>query len=258
MSDLALITGASSGIGEELARVHAEKGGDLVIVARRKDRLEELAAELEKAHGVSVHVLAADLSRTNAVKQLVSELGERSLEIDMLINNAGYGAYGNYHESDWASEHGMMQVNMIALSELTHRLVPHMVERGHGRVLNVGSIAGFLPGPTQAVYFASKAYVNSLSQALAEELRGTGVTVTVLCPGPVATEFQETSDMEHVRGFELAASARSVAERGYRGMERGELLVFNEKKLRVLMDGLLPFMPRRGLLWASRKGMERS
>ena len=257
MANTALITGASSGIGEELARVHAQAGGDLIIVARRRQRLEQLAEELTDAYGVAVHVMAADLAKPRAAQKLFTEIEARELEVDVLINNAGFGAFGAFHESELLREQGMMQVNMVALTELTYLLVQGMVQRGNGKILNVGSVAGFFPGPLQAVYFASKAYVNSFSQALAAELKGTGVTVTVLCPGPVATEFQETSDMQHVKGFEFAASGESVARRGYKAMNRGELVAFNDPKMRVLMDGVLPFLPRKGVLSIARMTMQK-
>jgi len=258
MSNTALVTGASAGIGEELAWVHAERGGDLVLVARRADRLDALAAAIRDEHGVAVEVIAMDLAKSTAPKRLATRLEELGLEIDVLINNAGLGAHGEFHESPWSRQQQMLQLNIVALTELTHLLVQGMVERGRGRILNVGSTAGFLPGPLQAVYYASKAYVNSFSQAIANELQGTGVTVTALCPGPVATEFQEVADLGGIRGFDFAADARSVAECGYKAMEKGTLVAVNDPKLRVLLEGIVPFMPRRSLLWMSRKTMEKS
>lgn len=258
MAGRALITGASAGIGEELAKLHAEKGGDLIIVARRKDRLDQLAAALSAEHGVDVQVIALDLSRPGAAETLSHAVEDLGLDVDVLINNAGFGGHGKFHESDLEREQRMMQLNMVFLTELTYFMIQGMVARGQGRVLNVGSTAGFLPGPLQAVYYASKAFVNSFSQAIANELQGTGVTVTVLCPGPVATEFQEAGDLDGVRGFELAADARSVAKCGYRALEKGELLAVNDPKIRVFIDGVLPFLPRRGVLWMSRKSMEKS
>ncbi|MDP5054016.1 MAG: SDR family oxidoreductase [Congregibacter sp.] len=258
MTNTALITGASAGIGEELARLHAEKGGDLVLVARRKDRLEVLAQSLRSKHGVRVHVIAADLAKPAAAKKLLAQVAALGVTIDVLINNAGFGGHGKFHENGLEREQRMMQLNMVALTELSYYFAQGMVERGAGKILNVGSVAGFLPGPLQAVYYASKAYVNSFSQAIANELQGTGVTVTVLCPGPVATEFQHAGDLDGVKGFDLAADARSVAVCGYRAMERGELLAINDRKIRVFLDGLLPFLPRKGVLWMSRKTMEKS
>jgi short-subunit dehydrogenase len=258
MANTALITGASAGIGEELAWVHAETGGDLILVARRQDRLDALAAAITDQHGVQVEVIAQDLSRTGAAQRLVTELDARGLQVDILINNAGLGAHGLFHESTLARQTTMPQVNITALTELTHLLVQGMVERGSGKILNVGSTAGFLPGPLQAVYYATKAFVNSFSQAIANELEGTGVTVSVLCPGPVATEFQDVADMGGVKGFDFAADARSVAECGYRAMEKGRLMAVNDARLRVLLEGIVPFVPRKPLLWMSRKTMEKN
>jgi short-subunit dehydrogenase len=258
MAGTALITGASAGIGEELARLHAEKGGDLIIVARRKDRLDALASELKVEHDIDVHVIISDLAQPGAAQVLAAEVESRGLEVDVLINNAGFGGHGKFHECDIEREQRMMQVNMVALTELTHHLVKGMVARGGGMVLNVGSTAGFLPGPLQAVYYASKAYVNSFSQAIANELQGTGVTVTVLCPGPVATEFQAVGELDGVKGFDLAADARSVAVCGYKAMEKGELLAVNDRRISFLLRGILPFLPRKSVLSMSRKTMEKS
>ncbi|MFT4769639.1 MAG: short-subunit dehydrogenase, partial [Glaciecola sp.] len=205
MTNTALITGASAGIGEELARVHAEKGGHLILVARRKDRLESIATQLRAEHGVQVQVIAADLAKPGAAKKLMADVDALGTQVDVLINNAGFGGHGKFHESGLERDQRMMQLNMVALTELAYYFAQGMVERGAGKILNVGSTAGFLPGPLQAVYYASKAYVNSFSQAIANELEGTGVTVTVLCPGPVATEFQEAGDLAGVKGFDLAA-----------------------------------------------------
>ncbi|MEM9305209.1 MAG: SDR family oxidoreductase, partial [Pseudomonadota bacterium] len=168
----ALVTGASGGIGLELARLHASKGGDLVVVARSADRLEALRAELEEKHGVSVSVIARDLAEPDAAEAIFAETEAAGVEIDVLMNNAGFGLHGAFHEQQWGRVQAMMQVNMVALTALTRRYLPGMVERGRGRILNVSSTASFLPGPLQAVYYATKAYVTSFSQAIAEELRG--------------------------------------------------------------------------------------
>jgi short-subunit dehydrogenase len=258
MTGTALITGASSGIGEELAWVHAEKGGDLILVARRQERLDALAEVIASEHAVTVDVIAMDLAEAGAAQALLEAVAAQGLTVDILINNAGLGAHGIFHEAALERQTHMIDLNITALTELTHLFVQGMVERGEGMILNVGSSAGFLPGPLQAVYYASKAYVNSFSQAIANELEGTGVTVTVLCPGPVATEFQDTADLEGVRGFEFAASARSVAEAGYRAMEEGRLLVIDDLRVRFLVEGVVPLLPRRPLLWLSRKTMEKS
>jgi short-subunit dehydrogenase len=258
MANTALITGASAGIGEELARIHAAQGGDLILVARREERLESLAAELRAEFSITVDVIASDLAQPGAAALLAEAVAAKGLVVDVLVNNAGFGGHGKFHDADLDREQRMIQLNITALTELTHLFLQGMVERGEGKVLNVGSTAGFLPGPLQAVYYASKAYVNSFSQAIANELEGSGVTVTVLCPGPVATEFQEAADLGGVRGFELAADARSVAQCGYKAMQKGQLLAVNDFKLKLLLDGILPLVSRKQILRMSRMTMEKS
>ncbi|HLN57107.1 MAG TPA: SDR family oxidoreductase, partial [Thermoanaerobaculia bacterium] len=191
----ALVTGASSGIGKELARLIAADGYDLVLVARRQERLEELARELSVAHGVSARVIAADLADPDSPKRIVEELEAERIAVDVLVNNAGFGIYGRLWNSDITRQLEIIQVNVVALTDLTGRLLPGMVSRKRGRIVNVASTAAFQPGPYQAVYYATKAYVLSFSEAIAEELKGTGVTVTALCPGPTTTEFQEAAGL---------------------------------------------------------------
>jgi short-subunit dehydrogenase len=253
----ALITGASGGIGAELARIHAEKGGDLVLVARSADKLEALKTELEVAHRVNVHVIAEDLAIAGAAHRVFAKTGAMQLQVDVLINNAGFGGHGKFHERDLAAEEQMMQLNMVTLTSLTHLYLPGMVARGSGKVLNVSSSAAFLPGPLQAVYYATKAYVNSFSQAVATELVGTGVTVTALCPGPVATDFQKAGDLEGVKMWDRAVSARSAASCGYAAMERGKLVAVNQRSLSFMLNWIVPLMPRRLLLKTSRLAMEK-
>lgn len=253
----ALVTGASSGIGRELARAHARRGGDLVLAARGLDALEALAAELEDAHGIEAHPLKVDLSGPEAPARVHDWCAEQGLRVDVLVNNAGFGGHGRFHARDPDADAKMVQVNVQALTALTHAFLPAMVDRGHGRILNVGSTAGFLPGPLQAVYYATKAYVNSFSQALSEELRGTGVTVTVLCPGPVETGFAEAADMGGVGIFDDAVGPESVAEAGYRAMEQGKDMVVVPRRYAFLMRAVLPWVPRRTRLRLSRRAMER-
>lgn len=190
---VALVTGASSGIGREIARLLAARGFDLVLVARRRDRLETLAAELLDAHGVAATVVVADLARDDGADLVVDEIERRSLEVDFLSNSAGLGHFGQYVETDPAQEQDMVHVDLVSLTRLTKRILPGMVARGRGRILNVSSTAAFFPGPLMAVYFACKAYVLSYSVALADETRGTGVTVTCLCSGPFLSEFQSVA-----------------------------------------------------------------
>ena len=257
MQQAALITGASSGIGAELARCHARRGGDVVLVARRRDRLETLAAELTRDHGIAAQVLPEDLADPAAPARIVDALAAEGIAVEVLVNNAGYGAHGNFHEQPWPTNRDLVQVNCTALIELTHRLVPAMVARGRGRVLNVGSTAGFVPGPLQATYYASKAFVNTHSQALSNELRSTGVTVTVLCPGPVATEFGEVAGTANTNLFAYwVAPAARVAEDGYRAMERGRPLLVQGWLNKVLIAGSA-LTPRPLLLAMSRFAMEK-
>lgn len=222
----ALITGASSGIGYEFLWLFARDGYDLAIVARDKARLETIAAAVRDQHHVGVTVLAKDLSRPEAVAEIVAELNQSGQSVHTLVNNAGFGTYGPFAENDWETEERLLQVNVVALTELTKLILPSLLNRREGRILNVASTAAFWPGPLMAVYFASKAYVLSFSVALAEEVRGSGVTVTVLCPGPTRTGFQERAAMTESRLFQgLTTDAASVARIGYAGLLRGQTVV---------------------------------
>lgn len=220
----ALITGASGGIGLELAKLFARDGHDLVLVARSEDKLRDLASELE-GKGVQVTVLPFDLARPEAPAQLFAELEARGIELGYLVNNAGFGSVGNFWELDRARELEMIDLNVRALVELTHLALPGMVARKFGRVLNIGSIAGMQPGPRMATYYASKAFVNSFSDALAYELRGTGVTATVHCPGPTATGFGEVAGNGKTQLFRSGvASAQDVARDAYEAMHAGKIV----------------------------------
>ena len=245
MDNVGLVTGASSGIGRELARIHAEHHRDLVVVARREDELRELKRELEAEHRVTVRVMPADLTKPKARRDLVEQLTGDGVFVEYLFNNAGYGYLGEFAGQDWGKLSGMIELNVTAVTHLTHLLLPAMVEYGEGRLLNTSSTAGFMPGPLQAVYFATKAYVNSFSKAIASELEGTGVTVTALCPGAVKTEFAETAEMSGSKLFEGAKSARYTAEHGYAAMEAGELEVITEPGLKFFIKAGLPFTPER-------------
>lgn len=258
MTEMALVTGASGGIGLELARIHAEKGGNLVLVARSQDKLNALAAELRNRYGVQVTVLAEDLSAHGAAQRIFAATEAAGIQVDVLMNNAGFGGHGRFFERRLADEQNMIQVNIAALTELTHFYLQGMVARRKGRVLNVSSTASFMPGPLQAVYYASKAYVTSFSQAIAEEVAEYGITVTALCPGAVATGFVAAGGLEDVAAWNNAKSARSVAEYGYAAMQRGELVAFNEAKLGFTANWIVPFMPRKTMLKLSRKAMEKS
>ncbi|TME24958.1 MAG: SDR family oxidoreductase [Chloroflexi bacterium] len=226
MSKTALITGASGGIGYELALLCAQDGFDCILVARSHDRLAELAARLESEFRVKTLVIARDLSRPTAVDEIYEEVSAASMTVEMLVNNAGFPVFGLFAQTQLETELEMLHVNVIALTALTKLFLRGMVERQAGRILNLASTAAFEPGPLMAVYYASKAYVLSFSEALANELRGTGVTVTALCPGPTRTGFQKRGVMEDsrlVRG--QIADAKSVALAGYRAMMSGKTIV---------------------------------
>ncbi len=245
-SQTALITGASGGIGLELARQFAQHGHDLVLVARSQDKLAQLAQELQAAHGVTAHVMPADLTDPDAPNRLHAQLQEAGVPVHVLVNNAGFGAYGLFHESTLEEELAMLQLNVVALTHLTHLFLQEMVTRRAGRVLNVASTAAFQPGPLMAVYYASKAYVLHFSEALANELAPFGVTVTALCPGPTVSGFQARADMEESRLVQNRAvmmDAATVARQGYEALMAGKPVVipglFNK------VGALLPrFVPR--------------
>jgi short-subunit dehydrogenase len=253
----ALITGASSGIGAELARVHAERGGDLIVVARRREKLESLKTELEAAHGVTVHVLPKDLAQAETPQKVCDEVRSLGVAVDYLVNNAGFGCRGFFHKQDWEINEAMIKVNVLALAALTRLFVPDMVTRRSGRILNVGSMAGFLPGPLNAVYYASKAFVLSFSEAIANELRHTGVTVTVLCPGPTQSEFTRMAQMSDVNLTRTLASTRQVAEAGYDAMLRGKTVLVPGLANKITIHGLLRLSPRRVSSRISRILMEK-
>ncbi len=232
---LALVTGASSGIGSALARELAGDGHNLVLTARRAAPMQALAAELE-GRGATATVIAADLRRPGAAGELAETLAARGLEVDVLINNAGLGALGRFDRADPVRIGEILSVNVVALTELTRLLLPGMVARGQGRIMLVASTAGFLPGPGMAVYFATKAYVLSLGEAIAQELRGTGVTVTTLCPGATATEFFAVAGSEH-GVMRRMMSAAEVARIGYRGLKAGRRVIVAGLHNQVLAIG---------------------
>jgi short-subunit dehydrogenase len=226
VSKTALITGASGGIGYELALLFAQDRFDCILVARSRDKLTELAARLESEYRVKTLVIAKDLSRPAAVDEIYEEITAVPMQVDVLVNNAGYPVFGLFVETDLQAELEMLQVNVIALTALTKLFLKGMVERRSGRILNLASTASFVPGPLMAVYYASKSYVLSFSEALANELRGTGVTVTALAPGPTRTGFQKRGVMEDSRLVQgQIADAASVALAGYRGLMAGKTLV---------------------------------
>ena len=243
------MTGASSGLGEEFARLFAAEGIDLVLVARRRERLEALAGELRAGGKVSVHVLAADLAVPAEVERVVREVQGLPVEIEVLVNNAGFGSYGPFAEADPEREAGEVAVDVTAVIALARAFLPGMLARKRGRVLNIGSTAGLQPGPFGAVYYASKAFVNSFTEALSHELKGTGVTATVSLPGATATEFASVAGSGTTRLFRSGVmSSAEVASDAYRAMQRGTPFVVHGWRNRVLVSRWGPSHPcrRRG------------
>ncbi|HYO48475.1 MAG TPA: SDR family oxidoreductase [Chloroflexia bacterium] len=242
----ALITGASGGIGYELARIFAREGYNLVLVARTESKLAQIKGDFEKKHGISVKVLAKDLADPSAPQEIFSELQAEAISVDALVNNAGFTVYGPFAETSLEKELELLQVNMVALTHLTKLFLPGMIEKGWGKVLNVASTAAFQPGPLMACYYASKAYVLYFSEALAAELEGKGVTVTALCPGPTETGFQKRGNMEDsklVAGRKIM-DARTVAKAGYRALMKGQPVVVPGLRNWVMAEAIR-FIPRK-------------
>jgi uncharacterized protein len=239
MAKTALITGASAGLGLELAQLFAADKHDVVLVARRRDQLEALATRLAAEQGVVARVIAADLADPGAPQRIVDELQRRNIEVEFLVNNAGFGTTGPFVERDLLRELAMLQVNVASLVHLTGLLLPAMIARRSGRILNLGSTAGFQPGPFMAVYYASKAFVNSFTEALSVELRGTGVTATVSCPGATATEFGKVSGNDRSRLFQLRVMpAPEVGAHAYRAMLAGQAVAIPGLRNKLLVQML--------------------
>lgn len=238
-----LITGASAGIGYELAKVCARHGHNLVLIARSEDRLRGLAGDIQSAYGVSVQVIAKDLARPGAAAEIAAELQRAGTRIDHLVNNAGMDVYGYFSETEWQHELDMIQLNLVSVTHLTKILLPDMRKHGFGRILNLGSTGSFAPSPLNTVYSATKAYIWSFSTALAEELRGSGITVTAYCPGAVRTEFQSRANIRDIRLLRFGVmDAARAAEGGYRAMSAGKRVVIPGlyNKAQVLFARLFP------------------
>jgi len=249
MNKTALVTGASTGIGKEFATIHAEKGGNLIIIARSENKLNDLKKELEEAYKIQVYVIQKDLSKPSAPKEVYEEIKNTGLSVDYLINNAGFGGLGKFNDRELAQDISMINLNIAALTSLTHYFLQDFVKNNEGRILNVSSTASLMPGPLQAVYFATKAYVTSFSNALAEELSDTNITVTNLMPGATKTEFAKVSGMEKTALFDKTVSAKSVAIDGYNGMLQGKLdvvsgLTFSQK----ILTSMIPLTPKKIIL----------
>ncbi len=257
----ALITGASSGIGYELAKLCLKDGYRLVLVARSKTRLDEVARKLDPEKKSKIVVLPKDLSNLSSAREIFDETQGEGLDIDLLVNNAGFGTYGPFVDGDMKKELEMIQLNVLALTALTKLYLPGMVQRKRGRVMNVASTAAFQPGPLMAVYYATKAYVLSFSEALANELKGSGVSVTALCPGPTETGFQAAAKMEDSKlvasGQVKMMDAQTVAEAGYRGLMSGKSVVVPGLQNKVMIQAVR-FFPRAMITSIVRKVQERT
>jgi len=235
-AETVLVTGASSGIGLELARCFAADKCNLILVARSRDALEQLAAELRQKQDVQVHVLVSDLAQPAAPQQIFDEVQRLGLTVDVLVNNAGFGLHGSFLELPLARQLEIIQVNVAALVALTGLFLPGMAQRRRGGILNVGSVAGFIPGPHMAIYYASKAFVQSFSEALHEELRGTGVSVTNLCPGPTESNFSKTARSYKTREMQASKmSAAEVAAAGHRAFRVNRCVKIPGLKNRLLI-----------------------
>ncbi|MDR2944453.1 MAG: SDR family oxidoreductase [Methanosarcinales archaeon] len=226
MKKTALITGASSGFGYEFAKIFAANGYDLVLTARNQEKLKALAAELKEKNGAEVFVIVKDLSQKDAALDIFTETEQAGIDVTVLVNNAGFGDYGRYADTDWEKQLKMVTVNIVALMQLTRLYLPQMRRRNNGKILNVASMAAFTPGPYMSVYYASKAFVLSFSEALTGELKGTGVTVTAVCPGPAATGFEKVagSGARKLFGALTPASAKETALFSYGALTRGKIV----------------------------------
>jgi uncharacterized protein len=243
MEETVLITGASSGIGLELAKCFAADGCRLVLVARNTDALATLAAELRLQHGIEIRVLTADLSLPETPGKIFNELSVQKVSVDALVNNAGFGLQGEFAKLPLQRQLEMIRVNVTALTELTGLFLPEMIRRKRGGILNVSSVAGFLPGPNMAVYYASKAFVLSFTEALAEELRDSGVTVNALCPGPTETNFSNVARGQKARCLQSSKmSAETVARVGHAAFHKGKAISIPgwKNKLLVLTTRIAP------------------
>jgi short-subunit dehydrogenase len=257
MNQLILITGPTSGIGRELALIAAQRNYDLILVARNPDKLNQIIAELQAINQIKVYPIIADLSDPKAADQVFAHLQKSSLLPEILINNAGFGDLTLFSTQDPAKIEQMINLNILTLTKLTRFLLPQMIARGSGRILNLASVASFFPGPLQAVYFATKAYVLSLSEALANELAASGVTVTALCPGGTKTNFAKVAHATQLKNFRQGDCASDVAKFGFEAMLRGQRVAiygFKNKLLTLLFPKILP---RKVVANLVRRSMEK-
>lgn len=246
MGGTVLITGASSGLGFELSKIFAREGYDLVLVARREDKLNSLKEEIESVYNKKAYVFPADLSKSNAPDDILAYTNENNLSIDILVNNAGFGDFGEFSKLDANKQTNMINVNVTALTRLCRLFLPQMTERKSGKILNVASIAAFQAGPLMAVYYATKAFVVSLSDALSFELKNSGVTVTALCPGPTKTGFEDGAQLEKSGLFKnlKVATARDVSEYAYKALMKNKTIAVHGLLNKLVVIGA-KFAPRK-------------
>jgi uncharacterized protein len=255
----ALITGASNGIGLELAKIHASNGGNLVLVARNKSKLDELKTDLENQYKISVYTIGKDLSLATAAQEVYNETAQQKIQVDYLINNAGFGDFGMFVETDWNKELQMINLNITTLTQFTKLYLKDMVARKSGKIMNVASTAAFQSGPTMAVYYATKAYVLSFSEAVDNEVSDKGITVTSLCPGATESGFQAAAAMEEsalVKGKKLPTS-KEVAEYGYKSMLSGKTVAIHGL-MNYIMANSVRFTPRSIVVKLTRKLQDKS
>lgn len=257
MKNAALITGAAGGIGKEFCKIHASKGGDIVAVDLNTEGLASLEFELKKEFGIKVHTISKNLTQPAAAEEIYQEVKEKGIVVEYLLNNAGFGGVGMFHERPWDKDLAMIHVNVLALTALTRKFLPDFRKRNSGKILNTSSTVSLIPGPGQAIYFASKAFVTSFTQSLYGELEGTRVSATALLPGPTKTSFGDQSGMNKTSIYNKTAKASDVARDGYEAMMKGELQIISGLPFwdRVQMR-LVPFLPKKMLIRRIMKGQQ--
>jgi short-subunit dehydrogenase len=253
MKNTALITGASSGIGLEFAKIHASKGDNLVLVARNINKLNELKAELETQFNIFIYTIEKDLSLVNSSLEVYEELKLNNIQIDYLINNAGFGDIGNFSNTSWEKELRMINLNITALTQLTKLFLKDMLARKKGKIMNLASTASFQPGPFMAVYFATKSYVLHFTEAINAEVKGSGVTLTALCPGPTKSGFQTAAEIGKSLLFNNKnPTSKEVAEYGYKSMMQGKSVAIHGF-INYLMANSVRFTPRNWVVAITKK-----
>jgi short-subunit dehydrogenase len=257
MKKFGLITGAASGIGYEIAKLLIQDSYHLVLIDKNATKLQEIQSDFKNQYKNEVQILEKDLSKTNVADEIYDELRQQQIELDLLVNNAGYGVFGMFSETDWKRERDMIQLHVITSTHLTKLFLPGMVRRGTGKILNVSSLAAFQPGPLMSIYYATKAYLLSFTEAIANEVKGTGVTITVLCPGITKTGFQKTVSEEEAQINWNLASAANVAQYGYKAMLKGKIVAI-PGFINYLLANAPRFFPRRIAANVVRRLQERN